>query len=103
MIIHLDEKNFKQEVLESDVPVLVDFWADWCNPCHKLAPILKRINEDLDGLAKVAKLDVDEVSSIADEYEILSIPTLIVFKNGKVDAVKLGVHSKAVLREMLGV
>jgi thioredoxin 1 len=103
MIIHLTENNFQEEVLQSNIPVLVDFWADWCNPCHKLTPILTELSEDVEGLAKVAKLDVDEVSSIADEYEILSIPTLIVFKNGKIDTIKIGVHSKAVLREMLGV
>ncbi len=103
MIIHLTEKNFETEVLKSEVPVLVDFWADWCNPCHKLAPVLSDLSDDVEGLAKIAKLNVDEVSSIADEYEILSIPTIIVFKNGKIDNIKLGVHSKATLREMLGV
>jgi thioredoxin 1 len=103
MIIHLTKSNFKKEVLDSKVPVLVDFWANWCGPCHRVAPILEELSEDVVGLAKVCKLDVDEESSLADEYQVMSIPTIVIFKDGEIFDTQLGVHSKEKLRALLGV
>ena len=79
-LIHLDEKNFKSEVLEETLPVLVDFWAQWCGPCRALAPIIDEIAKDLDGKIKVGKVNVDEAGELAAQYNIMSIPTLLLFK-----------------------
>jgi thioredoxin 1 len=103
MVLTLTKDNFNQEVLESDVPVLVDFWAQWCTPCHRMDPILKDLAQDVEGLAKVCKLEVDQESEIADLYEVLSIPTLIIFKGGKATDMLVGLKGKAVLRTALGV
>ena len=84
MGITLSEENFKQEVLESDVPVLVDFWADWCMPCKMIAPMIDELSQEYDGKIKVGKLNVDEAQGIASNYGIMSIPTLIIFKGGEV-------------------
>ncbi len=80
----VDDTNFKQEVLESDIPVLVDFWAAWCMPCKMVAPVVEQIAEKYQGKLKVCKLNVDEAPGTAREYGIMSIPTLAVFKDGKV-------------------
>jgi len=81
--LHLTDKNFKQEVLDSNIPVLVDFWADWCGPCKLIAPIVEEVAHQYSGKIKVAKLNIDEGQSMASKYGIMSIPTLIIFKNGK--------------------
>jgi len=81
--VHLTDKNFKQEVLESDVPVLVDFWADWCGPCKMIAPLIEEIAQQYAGKVKVAKLNIDEGQSYASKYGIMSIPTMIIFKDGQ--------------------
>ena len=80
--VHLTDRNFKQEVLESDVPVLVDFWADWCGPCKMIAPLIEEIAHQYAGKIKVAKLNIDEGQSYTSKYGIMSIPTMIIFKNG---------------------
>jgi len=103
MIIHLTKENFKKEVLKSNVPVLVDFWAGWCGPCHRVAPILEELSDDVKDIAKVCKLDVDDQSELADAYQVMSIPTIIIFKNGEIVDTQLGVHSKEKLRRLLGV
>ena len=102
MVIHLTKENFKNTVLDSDIPVLVDFWANWCAPCHRVAPILEELGKEVVGLAKICKLDVDEVSDIADEYQVMSIPTIIIFKHGEIVDTQLGVHSKEKLKSLLG-
>jgi thioredoxin 1 len=103
MIIHLTKQNFKKEVLKSEVPVLVDFWASWCGPCHRVAPILEELSVDVQGIAKICKLDVDDQSDLADDYQVMSIPTIIIFKNGEIVDTQMGVHSKEKLRKLLGV
>ena len=82
--IKLNETNFDQEVLKSDIPVLVDFWADWCMPCKMISPVIEEIAREYDGKFKVCKLNVDDAQAIAANYEVMSIPTLIIFKNGEV-------------------
>ena len=83
MEIKLSTENFEKEVLKSEKPVLVDFYADWCGPCNAMAPVIEELATELDGKAKVGKINVDENSDIAVEYNVMSIPTLIIFKNGK--------------------
>ena len=93
-------ENFEKEVLESDVPVLVDFWATWCMPCKMLAPVIEEIAAEADGY-KVGKVDVDQEPELAQKYRIMSIPSILVFKNGKVAASTVGVQPKAALKELL--
>jgi thioredoxin 1 len=81
---HLTSENFNQEVLQSDLPVLVDFWADWCGPCRMVAPAVSSLAMEYQGRLKVCKLNVDEAADIAGKYEVMSIPTFAIFKDGKV-------------------
>jgi len=103
MVLNLTKENFEKEVLQSDLPVLVDFWATWCSPCLRVVPILEELSKEVKGLAVIGKLDVDAEYEIADQFEIMSIPTIVVFKNGKVHTSTLGVQSKATLRKLLEV
>lgn len=82
--LHLTEKSFESEVLKSPTPVLVDFWAEWCGPCKMIAPILDQLETELQGKLKVAKVNVDNEGDLAAKFNIMSIPTLLVFKDGKV-------------------
>ena len=93
-------ENFEKEVLQSDVPVLVDFWATWCMPCKMLAPVIEEIAAEADGY-KVGKVDVDQEPELAQKYRIMSIPSILVFKDGKVAASTVGVQPKAALKELL--
>lgn len=95
------ETNFKTEVLESDKPVLVDFWAEWCGPCKMIAPALEQLAEEFDGKAKIVKLNVDDHPAIAGEYGIRSIPTLLFFRDGKVVEQLVGAAPKGALAEKL--
>lgn len=101
MELKINSENFEKEVLNSEKPVLVDFFADWCGPCKMMAPIVEELATELEGKAKVGKLNVDENSDIAIEYNVMSIPTLIVFKNGKEEKRLVGVRDKEELLRLL--
>ena len=81
--LHFDDDNFEQEVLQSDVPVLVDFWAAWCGPCQMVAPAIEELADEYQGKAKVGKLDVDKAPNLAAKYGVQNIPTVLVFKGGE--------------------
>ena len=99
--ITLTKDNFEAEVLNSDVTVLVDFWATWCGPCRMIAPAVAEIAEELSGTVKVGKVNVDEEGLLAATYGIESIPTLLVFRGGEVVNASVGVRPKAQIMEML--
>ena len=94
---HVSDNSFDQDVLKSDVPVLVDYWAEWCGPCKMIAPILDEVSRDYDGRVQVAKLNVDDNQEVAAKYGIRGIPTLMLFKGGQLAATKVGALSKAQL------
>lgn len=98
----LTEKNFESEVLNSDKPVLIDFWASWCGPCQMISPIVAEISSEYSDRIKVCKANVDEEPSLAVKYKIESIPTLILFKNGQIINMTIGYHSKPELVKFLG-
>ncbi len=93
-ILHLGTEDFHQAVLESDKPVLVDFWADWCQPCHMLAPTIDQLAESYGDRIKVAKVDIDAAKELATEYDVRSIPTVILFKDGQVAGRIIGVRTQ---------
>lgn len=97
--IRLTESNFDQEVMQSEIPVVVDFWATWCGPCQMLAPVLEEVAEAYEGKVKVGKVNVDEEMSIAMKYHISSIPKLLMFKNGEVVNQSLGFLPKESLEK----
>lgn len=95
--------SFKNDVLDSQVPILVDFWAPWCGPCRIAGPIIDRVSEKAGEKAKVYKLDIDENPQTASQYGITGIPTVIVFKNGRVDKTLVGVQQEAAYLNALGI
>jgi thioredoxin 1 len=96
-IKHTSDAGFDADVLKSDVPVLVDYWAEWCGPCKMIAPILDEVSRDYDGKLQIAKVNVDDNQAIAAKFGIRGIPTLMLFKNGAVVATKVGALSKSQL------
>lgn len=100
-LVHLTEKNFQEEVIKSSLPVLVDFWAEWCMPCKKIAPIVDEVAKEYSGKIKVAKVNIDEGQGIASKYGIMSIPTLIIFKDGKAIDQVVGFLSKQQLKSKI--
>jgi len=100
-IVHVNSDSFESDVLKSGKPVLVDFWAEWCGPCKMIAPILEEISTEYDDRLQIAKVDVEENQAIAMQYGIRSIPTLMIFKDGVVQAQHVGMLSKDQLSQLL--
>ncbi len=100
-IVQLTAESFDTEVLKSGVPVLVDFWAPWCGPCRMVAPILDQLAEDYEGKIKIAKLNVDDFPQVAGHYGVMSIPTLICFKDGQLSQKVVGARGKPELKTVL--
>ena len=101
MTTAVTEQSFEEEVLQSDTPVLVDFWAEWCGPCHAVAPVLDRIVEERPEL-KLVKVNIDEEQGLAQRFGVASIPTMILFKNGEPAAAAIGAQPKTALEKALG-
>jgi thioredoxin 1 len=102
MAIAVTEQTFEQEVLKSETPVLVDFWAEWCGPCHAVSPVLERIAEERNGELKLVKVNIDEEQGLSLRYGVMSIPTMILFKNGEPAAAAIGAQPKSSLERSLG-
>lgn len=100
-IVHVTEESFPSEVLASDVPVIVDFWAEWCGPCKMLAPIFEDLAGEYSGRLKFAKLDVDAAPSVAGEMGVMSIPTMLIFKNGQPVSRIVGLQGKDALQKQI--
>ena len=101
MAIHFTDENFNQEVLSSDIPVLVDFYADWCGPCKMLAPTIEALAAEFEGKVKIGKLNVDNAPDTAQKYGIMSIPTLLYIKNGEGVNKSIGVVAKSEIEQVL--
>ena len=100
-IQHVTDATFEPEVLKSETPVLVDYWAEWCGPCKSIAPILEAVAKEYEGRLKIAKINVDENQSTPQKFGIRGIPTLMLFKNGNVEATRVGALSKSQLTAFL--
>ena len=94
--------NFEEEVLKSEIPVLVDFYADWCGPCQMMAPVIEQLAGEYEGRVKIGKLNVDENPDIAVQYKVMSIPTMIIFRNGEVFSKEVGASSKKEVEKEIG-
>jgi thioredoxin 1 len=102
MATAVTESTFELEVIQSDTPVIVDFWAEWCGPCHAVAPVLDRIVEERAGEVKLVKVNIDEERELADRYGVASIPTMILFKGGEPAAAVIGAQPKGAIERSLG-
>jgi len=100
-VLQLSKDNFEQEVINSEVPVLVDFWATWCGPCRMLGPIIDELGDVLEGKAKIAKVNVDVEKELASRFQVMSIPTILVFKKGEMVEKMVGLRNKEVLESTL--
>ena len=101
-VISLNEKNFEEEVLKSEKTVLIDFWASWCGPCKMMSPVIDAIAEEMGEKIKVCKINIDEEQNLAVKYNVMSIPTFIVLKNGKEVSRSVGVQDKSEIIGMIG-
>jgi thioredoxin 1 len=102
MATNVTEATFDTEVLQSDIAVLVDFWAEWCGPCHAVSPVLDKIAEEREGELRVVKVNIDEEQALAQRYGVMSIPTMILFKDGEPASAAVGAQPKAALERSLG-
>ena len=102
-VVNITKENFKEEVLDSNVPVLLDFWASWCGPCKAVSPIIDDVSKEMNSSIKVCKINVDSEEELASLFKIRSIPTLIVMNKGKIVANSIGVKSKKSIIEMLAI
>ncbi len=102
MEVKFTSANFEEEVLKSEIPVLVDFYADWCGPCQMMAPVIEQLAGEYEGRVKIGKLNVDENPDIAVQYKVMSIPTMIIFKNGEVFSKEVGAGSKKDVEKAIG-
>ena len=100
-IIKVTSQNFEEEVLNSEKTVVIDFYADWCGPCKMMEPVIAKIAEEYKGKVKVGKVNVDDENELAMRYQIISIPTLVLFKEGKVVSTKIGLSSKSEIENMI--
>ena len=101
--ITITKNNFESEVLNAEGKVLVDFWASWCGPCKMIAPVIEELSEELEGRVKVGKVNVDQEAELAIKYQVMSIPTILIFENGEVAEKAIGYHSKEELIELLNI
>ncbi len=101
MVSEITKGNFDEEVLKAEIPVLVDFWADWCGPCRSIAPVVEALSEDYRDKLKFAKVNVDDLPDIASRYGIMSIPTILIFHKGKIVSQVVGAQSKAQFKNIL--
>ncbi|MFT6430018.1 MAG: thioredoxin 1 [Halopseudomonas sp.] len=101
LIVHVTDSSFESEVLKADGPVLVDYWAEWCGPCKMIAPVLDEIAKEYQGKLKIAKLNIDENADTPPKYGVRGIPTLMLFKDGNIEATKVGALSKSQLAAFL--
>lgn len=101
-ILTITKENFEREVLQSDMPVVVDFFATWCGPCKMLSPIIDSFATEMKGVVKVGKIDIDNDMELAERYHVMQVPTLLVFKNGEVKETSVGVISKERIKELIG-
>ena len=102
MALDVTEATFEQEVLQSEKPVIVDFWAEWCGPCHAVAPVLEKIAEEREDELKLVKVNIDEEQDLAQRYGVVSIPTMILFRDGEPAAAAIGAQPKGMLERALG-
>ncbi len=100
-VIAITNDNFEEEVLKSELPVLLDFWASWCGPCKMMSPVVEELAKELEGKLKVGKINVDEEAALAVNYKIMSIPTLLVVKDSAVDGKAIGVQTKEEVLQLL--
>lgn len=100
-VIHLTKHNYQKEVLESEQPVLIDFWAPWCGPCRMLGPTVEELSQDLEGKVKIAKINVDEEQELAQAFRVMSIPMLAVMRGGKLISSSVGLQPKDKIMKML--
>ena len=99
--VKVDATNFKSDVLDSEVPVVVDFWAEWCGPCKMIAPSLEEISDEMGSEVKITKLNIDENPELAAQYGVRSIPTLVMFKNGEPASIQVGAKPKSALADWI--